>query len=327
VSTTKVVAPNALSLLEPYLVPSLRPLLGRETVQLLLAREVLDYTVLRTEETRELNTVTTTTSATDDAPFERVAFLATKQKGAESRELGSILRTLNETLSRRPEKEKQDCYLKASLCGACPRCALFGSTNVAKGGEKGANLRHRIGYGTAFSIDPAREITVEHTFNGVSEATQRTGQTLGSRNSVAPGKVFPSIVTLRSVTERELVLALKTILSTTRYGAEARVGGQVRNTLVGVVAGWEEVITSLELTLGLQEAGRVSSEAVCEVVGRFKPLAAFRDKVRVLTTTELDALVEEIQTFTIDKTFLDATYDDVAKLRKAQEEKLKREKE
>ena len=41
--------------LKDYLLPKPKPLIGAETIQLLLFREVLDYTVLRTEETRELN--------------------------------------------------------------------------------------------------------------------------------------------------------------------------------------------------------------------------------------------------------------------------------
>ena len=60
-------------------------------------------------------------------------------------------------------------------------------------------------------------------------------------------------MTLRSVTERELVLAIKMILACKSYGAESRIGGDVRNTIFGIVAGWEEVITPLEFTLELYD--------------------------------------------------------------------------
>lgn len=50
---------QGLELLKPYLEAKPSPLIGAKTIQLLLIREIHDYTVLRTEETRELNTVAT----------------------------------------------------------------------------------------------------------------------------------------------------------------------------------------------------------------------------------------------------------------------------
>src|SRR2546425_5986161 len=84
---------SAFQPIQPYLAEKPGPLIGAETIQLLLLREVLDYTVLRTEETRELNTVQTPLSVDDPEPVRRVAFLGTKQKAAESRELEHLLRT------------------------------------------------------------------------------------------------------------------------------------------------------------------------------------------------------------------------------------------
>jgi hypothetical protein len=42
---------SAMTTLNRYLLPAPRPLIGAETIQLILLREVLDYTVLRTEDT------------------------------------------------------------------------------------------------------------------------------------------------------------------------------------------------------------------------------------------------------------------------------------
>src|ERR1041385_6428105 len=113
---------EALTPLDMYLVPNPEPLAGRQTIQIVLVREVQDYTIFRTEETREINTVVT--AGKDDKPIERVAFLATKQKGAESRQLEDLLRTWG--------TPKKDCFLKSGLCLECPRCILFGATDVAK---------------------------------------------------------------------------------------------------------------------------------------------------------------------------------------------------
>src|SRR5438067_1977770 len=107
--------PAFLAPLGDYFVTNPSPLLDKRTVQLLLIREVLDYTILRTEETREINRVATRRSASVPDTIERVAFLATKQKGAESREMAAILRTAND------QGAQDECYLKDHLCGHCPR--------------------------------------------------------------------------------------------------------------------------------------------------------------------------------------------------------------
>jgi CRISPR type I-D-associated protein Csc2 len=271
------------------LVEKPEPLAGRQTIQLVLVREVQDYTVLRTEETRELNTVWTPANADGTGDIERVAFLAGKQKAAESRELEALLRTW----STAPRKE---CYLKSSLCMECPRCVLFGATDVSGSAGKRSNIKHRIAYATAFSllpVDPSlREV---QTFNGVDGATQLTDQALGERESVRPGSLFASIVTLRAVSELELVLAIKTILSCTRYGAETRVGGIVRNHLVGVVVADEEIISPLELTLALGDGVPDPRATTAAVLEDFKKKASTPARVHVLTTEELGRLVEAVQ--------------------------------
>jgi CRISPR type I-D-associated protein Csc2 len=310
------------SVLGPALADAPRPLIGRETIQLVLVREVQDYTILRTEETREINTVWTQKSTTDATEIERVAFLATKQKAAESRELEGLLRTWNAAVNRKAD----ECYLKSKLCLSCPRCALFGATDVAKSGDKGANVKHRIAYATAFSllpVDPSLRET--HTFNGVDEATQRTGQTLGERQSVRPGALFASIVTLRAATELELVLAVKTLLSCTRYGAETRIGGFVRNHILGVVAAQEEIISPLELTLELAGGAGVPSKAtVAEVLKGYRQKCATPTSAHVLEAAQVDTFLAAIQAVEMDKPNLDVAYSAVAEFRKAQAVYLKK---
>lgn len=313
--------------LRKVLVEKPQPLSGRETIQIALAREVQDYTILRTEETRELNTVwTPANSSADGAEVERVAFLASKQKGAESRELEGLLRTWNAAASRPAPEE---CYLKSKLCMACPRCVLFGATDVGKASEKSANIKHRVAYATAFSllpVDPSlREV---HTFNGVDGATQRTGQTLGNRESVRPGSLFASIVTLRSVTEMEFVLALKTILSCTRYGAETRIGGIVRNHVLGVVAAHEEIVSPLELTLALADGGALPSVARAGgVLADYKGKCGTPAAAHVLSDTEVGGLLDAVQKVELTKERLDAAYGAADEFRKSQGGYLKKAKE
>jgi CRISPR type I-D-associated protein Csc2 len=306
--------------LQPYLVDSPRPLLTNKVLQLLFIREVLDYTVLRTEETRELNTVITPAGGTSAEQVERVAFLATKQKGAESREFGALLRTLNE----RDGRNARECYLKDQLCLECPRCVTFGATSTERGrNQQQANIKHRVAYSTAFSLAPVGLISEEVTFNGVSEATMLTGQTLNTRTVVKPATLFASIVTLQSVTWKEFVLVTKAILKSHRYGAETRIGGEVRNNLYGVIGGWEEVLTPLEFTLALgrSEGTPLTIETVEAIATEFAQMASMPDKVRVLAPSELDVLVSSLQGYPMPAEFVDAAYAEAKVYRTFQEQR------
>jgi CRISPR type I-D-associated protein Csc2 len=309
--------------LKDYLIDRPRPLIGAETVQLILLREVLDYTVLRTEETRELNAVNTPLSEADRATtVKRVAFLGSKQKASESREMEYLLRSATAATGKEipSGKNGEGCYLKDNLCLRCPRCGLYGAT--ALGQE--ANIKHRIEYSTAFSLLPFDQISEEITFNAVSELDQTTGQALGSRNVVKPASLFPSIVTMKGVTQEELVLTVKTLLACRSYGAESRIGGDCRNTFFGVIAGWEEMITPLELTLELydQKDGLDSAALKKLLEQKYKGLAGNPDRLLVLDPAEVDALVQECAQTTLDRAFLDKAYNDVAEYRRAQGEKV-----
>jgi CRISPR type I-D-associated protein Csc2 len=304
--------------LSPYLVDKPRPLIGAETIQFLLIREILDYTVLRTEETRELNSVNTPLSESDrTAVVKRVAFLGSKQKAAESRQMEYLLRSAAAGARKDVPSGKNDdgCYLKDNLCLACPRCGLYGAS--ALGQE--ANIKHRIEYSTAFSLLPFDQISEEITFNAVNELDQTTGRALGSRHAVKPASVFPSIVTLKAVTREELILVVKTLLACKSYGAESRTGGDCRNTFFSVVAGWEEIITPLELTLELYDHKELDrSELTKLVTEKYKALAGNPDRVVVLTPSEVDGLVKECAERPLDRVFLDKAYGDIAEYRRVQ---------
>jgi len=307
---------SSLDLLKPFTVEKPEPLIGAKTIQLILIREVLDYTVLRTEETRELNTVATPLSLTNSAKtIVRVAFLATKQKAAESRELERILRTA----TREVGFENKECYLKDNLCLECPRCGLFGATSVESGKGDRANIKHRIEYSTAFSLLPFEDIESATTFNAINDQNQTTGQALGSRYAVIPATVFPSIVTLRSATMTEVILTIKTLLASKSYGAESRIAGDMRNSVFGIVCGWEEIITPLELTLELYDKREeVSRDAVKAIVDKYKPLAGNTDRVKVLTPAEVDQVVTEAGETSLAKAFLERAYKDVKQYRETQ---------
>jgi CRISPR-associated protein Csc2 len=310
---------NALSKLAEYLVPAPRPLIGAETIQLILIREVLDYTVLRTEDTRELNSANTPRSESDRSNVEkRVAFLGSKQKAAESRQMEYILRSAAIAAKKEIPHGKLEggCFLKDNLCLKCPRCALFGAS--ALGAE--ANIKHRIEYSTAFSLLPFDQIAEEFTFNAVSETTQTTGQALGARHVVKPASLFPSIVTLKSVTRAELILVIKTLLACKSYGAESRTGGDCRNSVFAIAAGWEEIITPLELTLELYDKQNdISGQSIRELLqDKYKASAGSPSRVTLLTPDEVDAVVKQCAETELDRPFLDEAYKQVSDYRALQ---------
>ncbi len=315
---------NLQQTLSHYVVDQPHPLWEAKTIQIVLLREILDYTVLRTEETRELNTVATPLSIKGGSNAWRVAFLATKQKAAESREMERMLRTATREVGITPT----ECYLKDRLCLTCPRCGLFGGTNVEAGAEKIGNIKHRLEYSTAFSLMPFKDIGSATTFNGIVDTTQKTDQALGTRYAVIPATIFPSVVTLRSATWREVVLTLKTLLASKSYGAESRIGGDARNTVVGLAGGWEEVITPLEMTLELYarcvepsepaQRASLSGETVEAVLKAYTAYAGNPAKVKVFTPQEVDAIVTAAAAVELDKTFLEAAYADVRAYRQVQ---------
>ena len=313
-------AAQGLALLKPYLEDKPQPLIGAKTIQLLLIREIHDYTVLRTEETRELNTVVTPLSITQDSgDIRRVAFLATKQKAAESRQLEALLRTATQEAGVKVEKP---CFLKDNLCLECPRCGLFGATSTEAGKGQAPNIKHRIEYSTAFSLMPYEDIESATTFNAINDDKQITGQALGTRYAVVPATIFPSIVSLRSVSQRELILAIKTLLACKSYGAESRIGGDVRNTIFGIAAGWEEVITPLEFALELYDRkADISGATVKAIAEAYKPLTGNPARVMIFSPDQVDAIVKEAAETALDKAFLQASYDDIKEYRKEQAKK------
>jgi CRISPR-associated protein Csc2 len=311
-----------LNTLSSGLVDAPEPLLGAETIQIILAREIHDFTVLRTEPTRELNTTVTPASLTDMTPLLRVVFLASKQKAVESRAFRSILKTAKSAEG----VQDTECYLKANLCMNCPRCVLFGAVSTEKGKQETRAIKHRIGYGSAFSLTPYEDVEAAFTFNAIDEKTSEVGTYLGTRFTVSPATIFPSIVSLRCATWRELVMVLKTLLSTTNYGAENRIGGEVRNHVMGIVSGWEEIITPLELSLELYDKYTSNGELnvmsdsdngsdVTVILEKYKKEAVFGDKIQILTDKNLGELIDSVKSFKLSKEFLEALDEDVKKFK------------
>ena len=118
-------------------------------------------------------------------------------------------------------------------------------------------------------------------------------------------------------------------MSCKSYGAETRIGGDVRNHIVGIVAGWEEVITSLEFTLELYDKiidGKVDNETikgkVASILESYKEMAGNKNKI-IIIKDEIDKIIKDIQETDLNKGFLNKVYTDAQNFYKSQNAKKK----
>jgi len=292
------------------------------SIQILLLRQTHDYTVLRTEETRELNVAVTPTSISNPAQRARVVFLASKQKAPETREFAAMIREYYSRYSLRFDEKTEEailsCELKDKLCRTCPRCALFGAVVTEQKSpiwKKRWNIKHRIEYSSAYSIEPYEMISENITFNAVTESTQLTEQALGSTENVAPMVNFPSIISLNSPTWEEFILVVKNILRCKSYGAEGRTKGDVVNYVTGLIFADEEVLTPLEYVLELSDAKIDKNfdfaNETYSIATKYGKMAAFPEALKILTPAEVDALIDYIQQTPMEEIITKAFQDSI----------------
>jgi len=289
-----------------------------KTVQIMLIRQTHDYTILRTEETRELNIAVTPTSISDPTQRARVVFLASKQKAPETREFAAMIKEYyhhHKLNLGEVEDAILNCEIKDRLCRACPRCALFGAVVTDQKSpiwKQRWNIKHRIEYSSAFSIEPYDLISENITFNAVTETTQLTEQALGFTENVAPMVNFPSIISLNSPTWEELVLVIKNVLRCKSYGAEGRTKGDTVNYITGLILANEEVLTPLEYVLELSEpnVSRDFLQDTYRIAQKYGKMAAFQEALRILSPKELEDFIDYVQTLQLGKEFIKKAFED-----------------
>lgn len=314
---------NIIKEIKEKLSPEIPVLRTPKTVQVLMIRQTHDYTVLRTEDTREINVAVTPTSISDPKQRARVVFMATKQKATESREFASLVKDLYGRYKLRLEEGDAilNCELKDRLCRACPRCTLFGAVvteQTSKIWKKRWNIKHRIEYSSAFSLEPYEMISENITFNAVTESTQLTEQALGTTENVSPLANFPSIVSLNSPTWEELVMVIKNVLRCKSYGAEGRTKGDTTNYITGIIFANEEVLTPLEYVLELSESNSLSDGigVTHEIAKKYGDMCTFPDTLRILSPSELETFVDHVQNFRLDDNFVKKLFNDSIKFGK-----------
>lgn len=284
--------------------PTIPILRTPKTIQILLVRQTHDYTILRTEETRELNIAVTPTSISNSKQKARVVFLASKQKAPETREFASLIKEYYRKHGLSTEAKESEsilnCEMKDRLCRACPRCTLFGAVvtdQTSSLWKKRWNIKHRIEYSSAFSLETYDAISENITFNAVTESTQLTEQALGATENVSPLANFPSIISLNSPTWEEFVIVIKNLLRCKSYGAEGRTKGDTVNYITGLIFANEEIITPLEYVLELsdQDGGQDILNSTHKIAEKYGKMAACTEDLKILTPDELEFVVDHVQ--------------------------------
>jgi CRISPR-associated protein Csc2 len=224
-------------------------------------RETNSYNIFTTEGS-ELNLASTDATTAGEEKIQRIVMFKRKQVAAERRKGKEFLRghweNYSESIENREVFGKYDpdedlCRLHDNLCGQCIDCNLYGFAN-AEAVDNSVSRTSRVLTDSAFSIR-GLERRQDISFNAQSEENERDSQShaLNTLAHARPETFFPSIVTLRDFTHRELYWLIHLIKSTTRYGAETSRTGYVDNQVVAVWFDTRETMSNLELSQRTRE--------------------------------------------------------------------------
>ncbi|MBC7248086.1 MAG: type I-D CRISPR-associated protein Cas7/Csc2 [Actinobacteria bacterium] len=178
----------------------------------------------------------------------------------------------------------KNCFLKESLCLACPTCLLFGGTGETGTAKVDYNLLSRV-LGETFiskgeTIDP-----LNYTANAVGEMKHTTGQALMTLVTVPADTEFIGVITLKDPTPEMAALLVDGLERFTRIGARSVEWGRCRMEILGGGIFDREVYSAYELLRedGLDEVSKLKLELppVKEAFMRLQK--------------ETDALVKEIK--------------------------------
>lgn len=250
--------PDVLSKGEDYIFETVPSTTTNRMVHLAVLRKTDSYNIFTTEGS-ELNMAETEKSPTSSEKVQRVVMFKRKQVASERRTGKAELRGLYEKHSDDIDDKEgkafgkfsddQDlCRLHDNLGGECIDCKLYGFANAQGEGMDGVSRSSRILTDSAFSIRGI-ERRQDITFNAQSEEAESTSSTaLNSRAHTKPETYFPSVVTLKDFTYRELYWLFYILENTTRYGAESSRTGYVQNEVISVWFDTAETLSNLELT-------------------------------------------------------------------------------
>ncbi len=170
---------------------------------------------------------------THDGGFvEKVVFSGSKRRGVDRRTIHAIRNQM--VMRKEGDKDKGslfDCYIP-KLCSNCPTCWLYGSVGTVAEADKRKeyNIKSRVLYASAVSVEPSEIAVAVHNRNAPNELDHRTGEAgIHSEELIKANVHFPTITVLDRVVDWEIgafAHALLENVNSNRYTAgSARQGG------------------------------------------------------------------------------------------------------
>lgn len=163
---------------------------------------------------------------------EKVVFSGSKRRGVDRRTVHALR---NQMLRKVEDHEDKgplfDCYIP-ELCSDCPSCWLYGSVGAVgeAAKKKNYNIKSRVLYASALSVEPADIAVAVHNRNAPNELDHTTGEAgIHSEELIKANVHFPTITVLDRVVYWEIgafAHALLENVNGNRYtAASARQGG------------------------------------------------------------------------------------------------------
>jgi CRISPR type I-D-associated protein Csc2 len=240
--------------------------------QIIVNRKLESFGQFVTEGRDEVNT---TIINGQDRPF----IFCTKLRAVERR---TIMARIRKVLNK-------DCYLQvhekgdsgiSGLCLSCPACYLFGGTYAPGTGKIQVNERSKVNYSEAYPFvgGGIRDVT----FNAVDEQKNITGQALGVNQIIEP-RDFISVVDIVTDNEDLVKLLVWGIEHSSRYGANVRIYGQMKNEILGVIKSDKLEVTSYGLISKFKGPEEVKSHI--QGLNKGVEISIPDDEVNTLITT------------------------------------------
>ncbi len=279
-------------------------------VQIIVLRETKSHTIFTTE--GQTPHVERTPAGIENVkPIERVVMYKRKQIAPERRTGKALLRQFDLCPSQGVKNRdgnvvvaKGECQIIGQACGICPDCILYGFV-VTTSGRTGSQ-RSRVLTDSGFVVRDLSLVIRNIKLNAISETTS-AGVVPGAyshRENLMPEVFIPTVETLVDVTKEELIYVMGNILKTTRYGAESRREGFIRNHILGVYFSDVEVFSNLEMSQLFHDALNTTDSipedlSLCDFVDNLVPvmnkcIEKALGRITMMTDQEVLELIHDI---------------------------------
>ncbi|GAB4284742.1 MAG: hypothetical protein Fur0025_15750 [Oscillatoriaceae cyanobacterium] len=289
---------TALTSLSPYFLDSLPRLAQGKYIHFILLRHSQSFPVLQTDGV--LNTARTQAGIKTSDTISRLVMFKRKQTTPERLAGRELLRSLNIT-SGNPNDNHYCEYNGEDSCKQCPDCILYGFAIGNSGSQ-----RSKVYSDSAFSLSPYEQSHRSFTFNApfeggtMSEGSQMRNA-INEQDHILPEVTFPTVETIRDVTQEAFVYILGNLLRTRRYGAQESRTGTMQNHLVGILFCDGEIFSNLHLTQNLYDALKSDLNApiadIKNITSEMVQRLVKEEPVRIskqIFGDELDSLVAEV---------------------------------